>query len=225
MRNDVEAATRTGPDVEASPQQQRPLPHADDPVARPGQDRATAPVVEHLDVDPAGVGVEPHLGPGAGPGVLERVGQRLLDDAVRGQVHPSRELNLRPVHRERDVQPRLSELVDEPWNVGETGLGTQRIACEALSGSSAATVLAAPACTVIRLTRWATTSWSSRAIRVRSSATARRASAACSRSSWAARSLRIRSRLPEYHTKTVKKRPNPICATVTASLRELIVTN
>jgi hypothetical protein len=50
--------------------QQCPLAHADDPVARPGQDGATAAVVEHLNVDPAVVSVEPHLGPGAEAGML-----------------------------------------------------------------------------------------------------------------------------------------------------------
>ena len=71
MSNDVKAATFPGLDVQASTQQQCPLAHAEDPVARPGQDGATAAVVEHLNVDPAVVSVEPHLGPGAGAGVLE----------------------------------------------------------------------------------------------------------------------------------------------------------
>src|SRR6266511_2713738 len=98
MSKDVKAATWTGPYVEASAQQQGPLAHPDDPVARAGQDGDTAPVVEHLDVDPAVVGVEPYLGPGAGSRVSERVGQCLLDDAVRGEVHASREIDLRTFH-------------------------------------------------------------------------------------------------------------------------------
>jgi hypothetical protein len=56
--------------------------------------------------------------------VLERVGQRLLDDAVRGQVHASREIDLRTVHRERDVQTRRPRLVHEPRNVRKAGLWT-----------------------------------------------------------------------------------------------------
>src|SRR6266508_297691 len=127
MSKDVKAATWTGPYVEVPAQQQGPLAHPDDPVARPGQDGDTAPVVEDLDVDPVVAGVEPHLGPGAGSRVLERVGQRLLDDAVRGDVHAGREIDLRTFHGERDVQPRRPQLVDEPRNVRETGLGTQRL--------------------------------------------------------------------------------------------------
>ena len=51
------------------------------------------------------------------------------------------------------------------------------------SGSRRSTAFAAPACTTITLMLCATTSWSSRAIRLRSSATASRAATSRSRSS------------------------------------------
>ena len=79
-------------------------------AARSGHDGGAVTVVEHLDDDPVSVGAEPHLGAGAGTGVLEHVGQRLLDDAVRGQVHAGREVGRHPVHRQRDVQTRLADL-------------------------------------------------------------------------------------------------------------------
>jgi hypothetical protein len=53
-------------------------------VPRPGQDGGTVTVIEYFDGDPMVIGAEPHLGPGAGSGVLEHVGQCLLDDAVHG---------------------------------------------------------------------------------------------------------------------------------------------
>jgi hypothetical protein len=103
MSDHLKAASWPGPRVEVPAQQQSPLAHPDDPVARPGQDGDTAAVVEHLDGDPAVVGVEPHLGPGAWPCVFERVGQCLLDDAVGGEAHASGEVDLFTVHRERGI--------------------------------------------------------------------------------------------------------------------------
>jgi hypothetical protein len=46
-------------------------------------------VVHDLDDDPASVAVELHLGVSTGTGVLEHVGERLLDDAVREPVQLS----------------------------------------------------------------------------------------------------------------------------------------
>ncbi len=51
------------------------------------------PVIEHFYGDPMVVGAEPYLGPDAGSGVLEHVGQRLLDDAVSGQIHAGRQVS------------------------------------------------------------------------------------------------------------------------------------
>ena len=73
------------------------------------------------------------------------------------------------------------------------------------------TIRAAPAWTPIMLTWWATTSCSSRAIRTRSSKTARRALASRSRSAWIARSCaasawRARSRIamPANHATAMR---------------------
>jgi hypothetical protein len=95
--------------------------------ARRGRDRGTATVVEHLDGDAVGVAAQAHLSPCPRPAVLERVGQRLLDDPVRGQLHPGRERAPQAVHREGDVQAGRADLVDERGDVGEAGLGTQAV--------------------------------------------------------------------------------------------------
>jgi hypothetical protein len=50
---------------------------------------APVTVVHDLDDDPASVAVELHLGVSTGTGVLEHVGERLLDDAVRQPVQLS----------------------------------------------------------------------------------------------------------------------------------------
>ena len=193
---------------------------------RPEADWPFPTVVEHLDDDPAPVGADPHLGAGTGTGVLEHVGERLLDDAVGRQVHAGREPGWRAIGRQRAPRPARRTCstsrgasLRPGWGPSPSGSvsgrrtpsrwrsssrawrpasSTAPIACRAASGSSAATALAAPACTVITLTRWATTSCSSRAMRVRSSVTIRRASAACSCCSWAARSERSRRRRPTY---------------------------
>jgi hypothetical protein len=50
------------------------------------RDGTAGAVVADLDADVLGLVVEGHGGPRAGAGVLEGVGQCLLDDPVRGQV-------------------------------------------------------------------------------------------------------------------------------------------
>ena len=71
------------------------------------------------------VGAESHLGTSAGAGVLERVGQRLLDDAVRGQVHAGWKVRRNTISRQRDIQTRPCELIDEPRDIGDARLGTE----------------------------------------------------------------------------------------------------
>ena len=80
----------------------------------------------------------------------------------------------------------------------------------ASSGWVSITCTPTPACTVITLMAWATTSCSSRAIRSRSSATARAASSIRSRSSTAARASRMamRSRRVRMISPTAHAAPN-----------------
>ena len=61
-----------------------------------------------------------------GSGVLEHVGQCLLDDAVRGKLHARREIIRYTVQRENDLQTRCAQILDQPGNIGETGLRTER---------------------------------------------------------------------------------------------------
>jgi len=60
-------------------------------------------------------------------GVLERVRQRLLDDPVRGQLDPDRELPTLALDAELDGKARLAELPDEGGYVVEPRLGRQRL--------------------------------------------------------------------------------------------------
>ena len=146
-------------------------------------------------------------------GVADRVGQRLLDDAVGGQVDARGERARGAHDLELDGEPGAAYLVEHAAELAERGrrrrlrrsdgprstpssrrssvrarravspmISTERRACAGLSGSSD---VAASACTAIRLTWWATTSCSSRAIRARSAAASRdttRSSSASARS-------------------------------------------
>ena len=145
-----------------------------------------------------------------GPGVLERVRQRLLDHAVRGEVGAGRELagGARADHLDRQAgasarcraadraaRARASVRSIRPGRRRSARRSSRRISARparpvsstwaiascAAFGSRSTTVLAAPAWTIITLIAWATTSCSSRAMRVRSRVTASRA--AVSRSS------------------------------------------
>ena len=135
MGDDPEPAARAWPSVEGPAQQPGPLPHPDDAVTsrsgvvgvRSGQDGGAAPVVEDLDDDPAPVGAEPHRCAGPWTGVLEHVGERLLDDAVGEQVHPGREPGRDPVGGQRDVEAGRAGLLDEPGEVGQARLGPEAI--------------------------------------------------------------------------------------------------
>src|SRR4029450_8250983 len=112
-----------------------PLPHPDDAMtscavlggARSGHDDGAATVVEYLDDDPAPVGAEPHLAVGTGTGVLEHVGERLLDDAVGEQVNPGRKLARDPIGGQRDGPTRPADLLDEPGEIRQAGLRAQSV--------------------------------------------------------------------------------------------------
>ena len=154
-------------------------------------------------------------------GVLERVGERLLHDAVgrRGRrptgsgAHARPRCSAAPAGRRRGPGRRArrrrsrlgcgDELVDGRRCAARRGCGAARRAPARPVVSIDSSVprglrpaarrctrRPAPACTTITLTWWATTSCSSRAMRPRSTATARRASSSRCRSSAAARSSR-----------------------------------
>lgn len=102
MGDDPEPAPHARPSVEGPAQQECPLPHPDDAVtsctalvdARSDHDDGAVTVVEHLDDDPGPVGAEPHLGVGTGTGVLEHVGERLLDDPIGADLYCRRQLRV-----------------------------------------------------------------------------------------------------------------------------------
>jgi hypothetical protein len=87
----------------------------------------TVAVVEHLDGDGVPVTAKVHLGPRPRSGVLEHVGQGLLDDAVHRQLHSNRQGGPETVHRDRDVEAGGAHLLDESGEVREAGLGAQAV--------------------------------------------------------------------------------------------------
>src|SRR5690348_3785425 len=88
--------------------------HPDQPVAGAVAVRRTAAatVVADLDVEAARLVAQPHLGT-RGPGVLERVGQALLDDAVRAQVDPGGQRGALALDRQLDGKAGPLDLLDE----------------------------------------------------------------------------------------------------------------
>src|SRR5581483_530986 len=120
-RADREAAfgPRTG--VELAAEDGDPLPHADQPVAAAAAVARTAAVVEDLERELAGpVGDTDDRGRPAA--VLERVRQRLLDDAVRRQVDAERDWSLFALDSQVDRQTGIAHPVRELVEVGEAAL-------------------------------------------------------------------------------------------------------
>ena len=158
----------------------------------------SAPTV-HLDAHPLG------------GGVLEHVGQRLLHQPVGGDVEHRRQVGRQPLGLQPHRQPGPLEPVDQLVQPVQPGLrsgvsapasssarsrsSSRRRSSTALrpvastessrsrtsSSSAPSANRAAPACTTITETAWATTSCSSRAMRARSSSSSARSRAACSR--------------------------------------------
>ena len=159
-----------------------------------------ATVVDDLELEAGRLAANGRPDVGAGAGVLDRVGERLLHDAVRGEVDARRErrgvaldrraspaarrrATARPAAsssrsvgcgRERGVRRPASQDAEQAAHLG------QRLAAgvldvgggldRAVRGSRSSIRRAPPACTTITVTECATTSCSSRAIRRRSSA-------------------------------------------------------
>ena len=147
-----------------------------------------------------------------GPGVLESVGEALLQDPVGRQLEPGGQR--RPVRRNLQVhvQPGGSHVVhaappgraapvghqrravalaphraEQPPHLGERSAARLLDVAQRFASSRPESGMpwrTAPTCSTITLIAWATTSCSSRAIRARSSATATRAADSRSRSAW-----------------------------------------
>ena len=123
-RVDGEAALRAGPGAQMAAVEADALAHADQPMptsVRLCGGGAGAAVVDHLDFEGRPSVVQPN-GCSAPAGVLERVGERLLNDAIGGDLKGCRQRTLVPVDDEFDLEPALSRLPDEVWQLREVGL-------------------------------------------------------------------------------------------------------
>src|SRR4051812_20038741 len=104
MATNDEAATVARPGLERTAAQGHPLAHPGEAV--PGAVRGCigTPVVRDLELQL--VVTPPQRHPRArGPGVLERVRERLLDETVRGEVDAGRELAFLALDLEVDLEP------------------------------------------------------------------------------------------------------------------------
>lgn len=109
-----------------------PLPHPHQAVPATGASSGARAVVR--DVDLERVGEEPEPDPGGGrSGVLQRVGQRLLDHPVRRDLHRLGEWPSLALHHHVDTQPRPGELGDELVEPTEPGPGSQVVALVGVS--------------------------------------------------------------------------------------------
>jgi hypothetical protein len=122
---DGEAAAVGRVGLELAVEHGGPLAHPDQPVAgAPAAARAAA-VVRDLQGDQVVLVADGDLRAG-GPGVLERIGQRLLDDPERGQVERRRQRSRRALDPERDRESRLANPADELLEVGQSRLRPER---------------------------------------------------------------------------------------------------
>ena len=209
-----------------------PLAHADQAVAAALAAAVSGAVVGDGQLDVAVAVADDHLGALCAR-VLDRVGQALLDESVGGQVDARRQgLRRLPRSAARPASPPRASgrsgdrgargwagvRAPEPRRVGG-GRRPSAASRRAPPGRSARRRAAlrvpspdgdwrrrraADAWTVITLTLWPTTSCSSRAMRVRSSATASRA---CSTRSCSARASRCFASSASWN---LRLSPNPI---------------
>ena len=130
-----EAARRTRPCVQTAAQQKCPLPHPHDAVTATAGRRTNStrlgvpawPVVLHLDNDRALLDHEPNLRVDAPSAMLEHIGESLLDDAVREQVHAGRQLGRHQVDGQRNIKSGVPNLLDQPGQLGEPRLRTEAV--------------------------------------------------------------------------------------------------
>ena len=100
------------------------LAHAGEPVSGVVARRRPRAVVAHLDPHLVGRVADRHVRV-AGAGVLERVGQTLLDDPVRGEVDRARQPAGLTLDVELHGQARSADLVQQRLDPVEAGLGRQ----------------------------------------------------------------------------------------------------
>ena len=125
---DEEAPLRPRAGVQPAPVRLDPLAHSDDSQPRSVRRRRAAgpaPVVGDLDLQ---LVVEiPNRDQGTRrTGVLDHVGERLLDDPVRGEVERLRKRDPLALHGKLDGQPARPRLLDQPVQVVDPGLRRQR---------------------------------------------------------------------------------------------------
>ena len=114
------------------------------PASRPDPVRSTAPgcaggpvaVVGHLDLDIIRSIADDHRDP-RWTGMAQRVGERLLDDSVGGDVDPRRERTGSPSTRRSTGRPARAHLVDQRLDVGETRLGHHRLLLAVIAAQDA----------------------------------------------------------------------------------------
>ena len=194
------------------------LADADEPVAEAVARRARPSPSSRTSIcSSSGAVADGHVRV-AGARVLERVGQAFLHDPIGGEIDRAREREGVAVDVQPHRKPGAADLVEQRRRGCRDPAGAsssrsspspriaprrRRISASAVRPAcstplSASAVLrerrrgslcrTAPTWSTITLTAWATMSWSSRAIRARSSATAMRAADSRSRSAWVARS-------------------------------------
>jgi hypothetical protein len=91
------------------------LPHAGQAVAdaRGSRGGRACAVIVDVDAHFAGRELQSHGGAGAGPAVLEGVGEGLLHEPVHGELHPGRHVRCGSVDLQRGVKPCRPDLLDE----------------------------------------------------------------------------------------------------------------
>src|SRR5450756_1872556 len=112
-RADGEAALRARARLELSPERGDSLAHAHEAAAAGDAGGDPAAVVDDLDREHV-VLVTYADGDARLAGVLERVGQRLLDDAVGGEIETGRQRPRLALHVQGDRQPGLADLFAQP---------------------------------------------------------------------------------------------------------------
>ena len=111
--DDLEAAAGGGLGAYGAAVDGDALAHAHQAVAAAVAGVVAPAVVADPDLDRVVTVVEPDLGGGARPGVLEGVGEGLLDDPVDRELHARGQLGGHAVDRQVDRQPGRADLLDQ----------------------------------------------------------------------------------------------------------------
>src|SRR6266699_3752350 len=119
-----EAAVGAGAGVQLAAEQVDPLAHADQPVAGAVAGPGAEPVVADLQAQ-VGVAVADQHAGGAGTGVPDRVGERLLHEPVGRKLHPRRHRAGLALDLEPRLQSGLPGLLDQRRELVQPGLRAQ----------------------------------------------------------------------------------------------------